>query len=68
MGTAQYNSKKPVLAWTASGLFGLFSTARSHNQVSRASSATAADVYAHPRAELVRLMDLGLLHRVATGF
>ncbi|MGB3769590.1 MAG: type IV toxin-antitoxin system AbiEi family antitoxin [Rhodococcus sp. (in: high G+C Gram-positive bacteria)] len=31
-------------------------------------AATAADVYAHPRAELARLMDLGLLHRVATGF
>ena len=31
-------------------------------------AATAADVYAHPRAELVRLTDLGLLHRVATGF
>ena len=29
---------------------------------------TAADVYAHPRAELARLTDLGLLHRVATGF
>lgn len=28
----------------------------------------AADVYAHPRAELARLTDLGLLHRVATGF
>ena len=31
-------------------------------------AATAADVYAHPRAELARLTDLGLLHRVATGF
>ncbi|SNT47912.1 type IV toxin-antitoxin system AbiEi family antitoxin domain-containing protein [Rhodococcoides kyotonense] len=31
-------------------------------------AATAAQVYAHPRAELVRLTDLGLLHRVATGF
>ena len=31
-------------------------------------AATAAQVYAHPRAELARLMDLGLLHRVATGF
>nr|WP_037219958.1 type IV toxin-antitoxin system AbiEi family antitoxin [Rhodococcus sp. JG-3] len=31
-------------------------------------AAMAADVYAHPRAELARLMDLGLLHRVATGF
>ncbi|MDJ0392389.1 hypothetical protein QMK17_03445 [Rhodococcus sp. G-MC3] len=31
-------------------------------------AATAADVYAHPRAELSRLTDLGLLHRVATGF
>ncbi|WP_306305361.1 type IV toxin-antitoxin system AbiEi family antitoxin domain-containing protein [Rhodococcoides yunnanense] len=29
---------------------------------------TAAQVYAHPRAELTRLTDLGLLHRVATGF
>ncbi|WP_230596400.1 MULTISPECIES: hypothetical protein [Nocardiaceae] len=31
-------------------------------------AATAAEIYAHPRAELVRLTDLGLLHRVATGF
>ncbi|WP_072807529.1 type IV toxin-antitoxin system AbiEi family antitoxin [Rhodococcoides yunnanense] len=31
-------------------------------------AATAAQVYAHPRAELARLTDLGLLHRVATGF
>ena len=31
-------------------------------------AATAADVYAHPRAELARLTDSGLLHRVATGF
>ena len=31
-------------------------------------AATAADVYAHPRAELARLKDSGLLHRVATGF
>ncbi|AMY52400.1 hypothetical protein [Rhodococcoides fascians] len=31
-------------------------------------AATAADVDAHPRAELARLTDLGLLHRVATGF
>ena len=31
-------------------------------------TATAADVYARPRAELARPMDLGLLHRVATGF
>lgn len=32
------------------------------------SAATAADVYAHPRAELARLNDLGLMHWVATGF
>lgn len=31
-------------------------------------AATAAQVYAHPRPELVRLTELGLLHRVATGF
>lgn len=31
-------------------------------------AATAADVYAYLRAELARLTDLGLLHRVATGF
>ncbi|MGF0312057.1 type IV toxin-antitoxin system AbiEi family antitoxin [Rhodococcus sp. IEGM1428] len=31
-------------------------------------AASAADVYAHPRAELSRLTDLGLMHRVATGF
>ena len=31
-------------------------------------AATSAQVYAHPRAELVRLSDLGLLHLVATGF
>ncbi|MGB3373039.1 MAG: hypothetical protein WBD41_12895 [Rhodococcus sp. (in: high G+C Gram-positive bacteria)] len=31
-------------------------------------AATAAETYAHPRAELVRLADFGLLHRVATGF
>ncbi|QCB52598.1 hypothetical protein E5720_06980 [Rhodococcus sp. PAMC28707] len=31
-------------------------------------AATAADVYAHPRAELARLTNVGLLHRVATGF
>ncbi|WP_256993479.1 hypothetical protein [Rhodococcus sp. 06-418-5] len=31
-------------------------------------AATAADVYAHPRAELARLTDLGLLHLVAKGF
>ncbi|WP_176458141.1 MULTISPECIES: hypothetical protein [Nocardiaceae] len=30
-------------------------------------AASAAEVYAHPRAELVRLTGLGLLHRVATG-
>jgi hypothetical protein len=29
---------------------------------------TAAQVYAHPRPELARLTDLGLLHRLATGF
>lgn len=31
-------------------------------------AASAAEVYAHPRAELARVTDLGLLHRVATGF
>ncbi|MDV6259824.1 hypothetical protein [Rhodococcoides yunnanense] len=31
-------------------------------------AATAARVFAHPRAGLARLTDLGLLHRVATGF
>ena len=31
-------------------------------------AATAADVYAHPRAELARLTNLGLLHRVVPGF
>ena len=31
-------------------------------------AATAADVDAHPRAELARLTDLGLLHLVAKGF
>ncbi|MDR6909070.1 hypothetical protein J2W54_000479 [Rhodococcus fascians] len=31
-------------------------------------ASTAAEIYAQPRAELARLTDLGLLHRVATGF
>lgn len=31
-------------------------------------AATAAEIYAYPRAEPARLTDRGLLHRVPTGF